>query len=867
MMPLKDYQQNVVEDFGRWYDMLREGRASAIKYRSEIKKAQAAGLDSTIIDEMRSKVTYDLYEIWRKFKNDTSADWKERTDHADNPIPHVCIKVPTGGGKTRIAAAILQQIRKARGLVIWMIPTRAIEEQTTNILRDKTHPIRQMLDILSGNRTLIVQKSTHVSKDNLANNLCIMPLMQQSANRKKNKDFLKMNRSNGQYAEFFPPADDAQRIKEFNTRHPRLDMREGTNDIPETSLKNVMRMCKPVIILDEAHKASAANFGQWAKYVNDLGPSMVIELTATPNEKYSNVLRTVTGNELLDESMIKKRIRLAESSPNWQQTLNNAVKRLKELDRKARHHTRYIRPIMLIRVELTDPKLHEPSKRARSMGYKTHVTDTLNYLTDKLGISRDQIAIKSSTVDELKGKKLMERESPIRYIITKNALMEGWDCPFAYMLVILDNLQSQTALTQLLGRIIRQPDIEYMSIASLNDCYVYCIYKDVEKVVTLIQKQLHDEGFGSMKDYIQRETEPKKQKRTNRRREKFQALEIHLPMVSHKDGDRWVDIDYDKHIVSSISWDDIVIAPPEDMKELEQRIRDGTIIDIASGSSDEFFADDRDKAPDNDSTTAPRLSEWVSVVSGLVPNAWHAARIIQQYWNDLGIPSSLILTNEKDLQSVFIEDLKAGIINRAESIFSRKIQDKIIQFDMQVPSTIFKIHDTYEITPNDKENGEELLQKREQGKTVQLSLFEPIYKGDFSSDPERKFARYLDDAEAIEWWHRVAARNKSEYYLRGWKRDKIYPDFVAVFSKDNKKILRIYETKGMHLGTNDDTEYKRKVLNLLGDTLTAGKIMVTGNQMLKGEFMIVLEKDIDNIMKTGIVKGIAAVPTSLKPLK
>ena len=861
-MLLKEYQQDVVNDFENWYNMLKKDLERVVNLQSDIKKAQDADLSEEYITDMHSKARLNLPEIWQNFKNSKNEEWKKRIDHAGNSIPHVCVKVPTGGGKTRIAAAILQKTRKTRGLVIWMIPTKAIEVQTTDILKDKEHPIRQMLDMYTDNRVLIVKKDNSISKYDLENNLCIMPLMLQSTNRKKNKDFLRMNRSNGQYIDFFPPTDDVKKIKNFNKNYPGLDVRDGTTNIPETSLKNVMRMYRPVIILDEAHKASAKNFGEWAKYVNELGPSMVIELTATPNEEYSNTLRTVTGKNLLDESMIKKSIILAQSAPNWQLTLNNAVKQLKILEKKARlQETKYIRPIMVIRVELTDPKLHESNTHT---GAKTHAIDAQNYLTDKLKISREQIAIKSSTIDELRGQNLMERRSPIRYIITKNALMEGWDCPFAYMLVILDNLQSQTSLTQLLGRIMRQPYITYTNDTSLNDCYVYCMYKDVENMITLIQKQLHDEGFGSMKYYVRQETETTKERRTNTRRKKFHDLEIHLPMVSHKEGDKWVDVNYEKHIISDISWEDVMIGPPENIRALEGRMKKGIVIDILSGQSDDLFVRD-DDTDGSTNDMLPSMSEWVAAISDLVPNAWNASRIIRDFWCELKISQRLIKTNERDLQSIFIEKLKAVILNHAESIFRKKIKNKMIKFDMQVPSSIFKMHDTYEITPGDGE--ENLLEKRKKGKPVQLSLFESVYKEDFASDPERLFAQYLDDAKAIEWWHRIAAKNKSEYYLRGWKKDKIYPDFIAMFNKKNKRILNIYETKGMHLGSNNDTKYKRKVLKLLGDTLTAGKMTITGNKTLVGDFMIVLEDDMRNLVKTGVFDGKFAKAMSLKVKK
>ena len=62
----------------------------------------------------------------------------------------------------------------------------------------------------------------------------------------------------------------------------------------------------------------------------------------------------------------------------------------------------------------------------------------------------------------------------VRWIITKSALMEGWDCPFAYLLVMLDNTQAQRAITQLVGRVMRQPHAQRTGNESLDQCYVYC---------------------------------------------------------------------------------------------------------------------------------------------------------------------------------------------------------------------------------------------------------------------------------------------------------------------------------------------------------------------------------------------------------
>ena len=104
--------------------------------------------------------------------------------------------------------------------------------------------------------------------------------------------------------------------------------------------------------------------------------------------------------------------------------------------------------------------MERTGKQQRKPGY-VHTDDVREYLLQHPGIAPEHIAVKTSSTDELKEVDdvggLMSRDCPIRFIITKQALQEGWDCPFAYILAILSNPSSQTGLTQLVGRILRQP--------------------------------------------------------------------------------------------------------------------------------------------------------------------------------------------------------------------------------------------------------------------------------------------------------------------------------------------------------------------------------------------------------------------------
>ena len=114
------------------------------------------------------------------------------------------------------------------------------------------------------------------------------------------------------------------------------------------------------------------------------------------------------------------------------------------------------------------------------------------------------------------------------------------------------------------------------------------------------------------------------------------------------------------------------------------------------------------------------------------------------------------------------------------------------------------------------------------GKPLQLSLFDSVYDRHFDSTLERNFAFFLDGQKALTWWHRIAAGQKRGYYLRGWKRERIYPDFVALASKNTyeKPHLLVFETKGEHLRGNPDTEYKERVLKALEGAFNAGRMRI-----------------------------------------
>ena len=229
-------------------------------------------------------------------------------------------------------------------------------------------------------------------------------------------------------------------------------------------------------------------------------PRLVLELSATPRLGISNVLVNVSGTELQAEEMIKLPIEIHSfSHSDWKHTLAETQKKLEQLEHATRKlqssENRYVRPIALIRVQRT-------GKEQRSRGY-VHAEDVRDYLIGNLAVPEARIRVQSSEHKELAREDVLSEQCPVRWILTKDALKEGWDCSFAYVLALLDNTTATTAMTQMVGRIMRQPHARRIEAhRALNQCYIYCYNKDVGKAVEGVKAGLENEGLTGLGDTV-----------------------------------------------------------------------------------------------------------------------------------------------------------------------------------------------------------------------------------------------------------------------------------------------------------------------------------------------------------------------------
>ena len=825
-MELKDYQSAALEAFVRWRDALAAAQAQA---DTAIAALEGVGVD------VPAEVRNYPRKAWEQLAQngevaDTAGAYVSRSDDAGRPIPHVCFKVPTGGGKTLLAAA-LERLNRQRGLTLWITPTRAIYEQTKTALRNREHPYRQMLNHAAKGAVKLLEKDDRFTRGDVANYLCVMLLMLPAANRQKGREFLRMFRDSGRYPTLFPDSDDALGDGRLLEAHPDLE-RVSDGGPVKHSLFNVFKMLRPVIVLDEAHKAyGKPNAAQeFVRSVNHLDPSLVIELSATPNRGVSNLLVDITGVELKKEEMIKLPVQV-DSWPNaeWKTTLNEAHDKLEQLGAEAQSlqmsEGRYIRPIAVVRVERT-------GRDHRGPDY-VHAEDVREHLTRNLGVPPEAVRVKSAENDELGREDLLSEYSPVRWVITRAALMEGWDCPFAYLLVMLDNTQAARALTQLVGRVMRQPHARHTGRELLDRCYVYCWNTDVSTAVVHVKNGLEQEGLTGLGGEVIGAAATDLFSISVQRRQQFQGQSIFLPLVLHKDGGGWRELDYQRHILPSVDWG--AISAPDPQSSLPNPAqRQTATVDV--GDLPPVFHGSQDLQVDKTVSVA-----WFARrLSDIVPNPWHAARIVQELLDRLrenGETDDQLYDRRPYLSHALREHVTDAVEQQAERAFGHKVRQGEIRFDLDASRPNFRMVENYEITVPSSVS----LMAGNDGRAIQISLFEPVYAHHFNT-LEANFARYLDGQKALRWWHRVAVRQHGDYYLRGWKQDRIWPDFIAMGSmKGGSPHMMVFETKGEHLSGNADTDYKKRVLDALQNAFSYGTMTVQDGPA-KGTFQLVFNE-------------------------
>ncbi|TPQ24786.1 DEAD/DEAH box helicase [Methylomonas koyamae] len=415
-------------------------------------------------------------------------------DYGFADVPYVCFRIPTGGGKTLLASHAIVTAAKSYldadfPITLWLVPSNTIRQQTVDALKTPGHPYREKLDFAFNHQVLVldIDEVTQIRPQDIGQKAIVV--VSTLAN-------LRVNDTSGRkvyaYHENFEP-----HFAKLPPHHSYLERLEKVSeaDIQEVGLSahelgkikysfaNLLALHRPLLIVDEAHNARTSLTFDTLQRVH---PAAIIEFTATPNTSPtngSNILYHVSAAELKAEEMIKLPIILTEHQ-NWQDAVRDTVITRNKLAQDAQQDESYIRPIALLQAEAKNGEVTVEVLKA--------------YLTDDLHIEADTIAIATGNQRELDGLNLFDSACPIEYIITIEALKEGWDCSFAYVFCSVKQVSSSKDAEQLLGRVLRMPFARRRVIEDLNRAYAHLATKGFANAAKELTDKLIAMGFEEM---------------------------------------------------------------------------------------------------------------------------------------------------------------------------------------------------------------------------------------------------------------------------------------------------------------------------------------------------------------------------------
>ncbi len=812
-------------------------------------------------------------------------------------VPYVCLRLPTGGGKTLLAAhsiAIARDtwVEKDYPLVVWLVPTDKIRQQTAEALKHSRHSYRQTLDEAFDGRVRVfdIADFTHIRPHDLRDHCCIVVGTIQTL-RVTNTSGRKVYAHNENVEPHFS-----------GVRDTAQGLKKSASGGIKFSFANLLHLHRPLMIVDEAHNAVTGLTHEMKARIN---PSAIIEFTATPKPQ-SNILHSVSAQELKQAEMIKLPIMLTEHT-SWQNAVNGAIAARASLDKTAKTDANYIRPIVLFQAQ---PKNEEVTVDV----LKKHLLEVEN-------VSEAAIAVATGDTRELDGINLFDPDCPIEYVITIEALKEGWDCSFAYVFCSVSRIKSAVDVEQILGRVLRMPYATRRKAVELNRAYAFLSEPEtgiaaralVDKLVAMgfeedealdniepVEPSLDfdkiDDGSGSQKtsDPTVICTLPA----TPRTLEALADAERHGATV-HETPDGQVEIGVAGPVDRQLERVIYAIVPETQHSRVAEAIRvyrDAVRNQLSPAERGETFR-------------VPRLMtqvqgelEFADTDVFMESHDWsllnHPARLDKHEFTiretahgfeiDLDgnrltyrfageqeqlslnvdvegwTQETLVLWLDKQVRQPdvgqaelvkWLSDLTTHLINargshvsalmRCKFILARKIRDKLNAIRQQERKKAYqarlfapgaKPEVSFEaafVFRDSMYQGERCYRGRWQpGKHFLGSHAVPAFDGADDGE-EIQCAQTLDSLPQVKFWIRNVARHRDSFWLPT-ATDKFYPDFVAQLEDDR---LLVVEYKGAHIADSSDTAEKRTIGELWQRTSHGKGVFVLVEKSVNGRDM------------------------------
>lgn len=801
--------------------------------------------------------------------------------------PYVCLRLPTGGGKTILAAHSISVVAaawmyKQHPMVLWLVPSNTIRLQTAEALKNTSHPYRQVLDAAFEGRVRIfdIGDFTQIRPQDLRSS-CVVVVATIQTLRVQNTEGRKVYSHHEELEPHFSAIP-----KEV----PGLEKLEDGSGI-KFSFANLMHLHRPLMIVDEAHNAVTGLTRELQHRVN---PAVIVEFTATPRPN-SNILHSVKAQELKSEEMVKLPIVLAEKA-TWQGAVTEAIAQRARLAKIAALDSAYIRPIVLFQAQ---PKDQEVTVEV----LKKHLIETEQ-------IDESKIVVATGEQRQLDGIDLFDRSCPVEFVITVEALKEGWDCSFAYVFCSASRIQSAVAVEQLLGRVLRMPYAQLRSNPALNKAYAFLSEPTAAEAAKGLTDKLVQMGFDEteakeMIEPVQRELgglfgvgRPKRvvSHKAKVAPEAAEKLSRHEGVDVTATGDGEVEIviagpiseEAEKEIVAALPETDRAVFKAKvakhrvDIAAAASPAEKGAVIRIPALSVEiqgvleladtdliveahswslknhsalftdvEFSIREEGRTYeidlDGDKIKYKFTSEEEQFALDVDVKGWTDSALVlwldkQVHQPDINQAELLRWLSELVQHLTVARSIHISALMRCKFILARKVRDRLVAIRQSERNSayqrcLFAPEAKVEVVfakAFEFKDGMYADQRKYDGRwkptkhflgASQVPEFDGVDDGE-----ELRCAEVIDSLPSVKYWMRNVSKHPDSFWLPT-STDRFYPDFVAELTDGR---LLVAEYKGAHIANNADTAEKRNI-GALWERKSSGKGLFLIVEKMVGE--------------------------------
>lgn len=687
-------------------------------------------------------------------------------------VPNVALCIPTGGGKTIVGLSAAIEVLNEHSygkpnFVVWMVPSEAIYSQ---VLKDFSPggTYYSYVEKNYGKKINIKQvHDTWIDEDLDPISTTILLITFQSIIRKNSSKSLQVYRN-------------ADKVSSLS-----ILMGESV----DPSLYILLKKVRPIFVIDESHRYYTEIGRDFFKQDNIA--SFIIELSAThkhySSNDYPNIVFSVSGKTLISEQLIKKPIVYHSlSASSLEELVKTVISHQQLLESRSREALSRVAPKVLISSEFTGAEQAEQEYSAQN----------IKSILVKNGVTSDTIAIKSSELDELSGKDLDDVNEKIRFVITKRALMEGWDCKSIFTIMLVNKIGADVTNFQLIGRGLRQPYKKYSKFPELNELHLYTNSISHDASVKKLTSFLSESGLSDAANDLVVASDSRV----------LQSFTLKKDL-------------YIKHIaqVNKLLLNNSYIT----LLFLERNAK----------RLFEFTVDDSEVDEPEEITQKIDLSK--NQVAGILQGRPRST--VKNASADFKINFSTklyaFLFNELNLiipHSTFVNSIVIEQINRIND-YKRSYRARseiLLKIKHKFNDALISFLDTYyhdEIIPVLKIESSLISQKL--GLVININsipdlamdepfkrcLYGNIPKSIFN-DSELSFARYIDRLPNILWMRNTPQNGVGFPFSNG----TFYPDFLLIKNIDQENpVILFIETKGAHLLGSADSNSKLMATNLI----------------------------------------------------